>query len=239
MKKIFFIIVLVFIFYPYSSAQKHRAYNEKFLFISAGPAYFLGDTGGYENPFLGIDDISLSNVRYQLSVGFGQLFNDRIGYKIALQYGSYTGKDGEKYPRQYAFNSSILQANIEAQIVFLRGALGNSAFYRLYAFAGGAAAYGMIERTGNLVNPTDPGNLTDFAIAIPLGIGFDVKVSRKITLGTELRSQLFLSDNMEGLSPQSSKSNDMTAAWLFTFAYTIFDKDSRIYRNWSRNCMCE
>jgi hypothetical protein len=74
--------------------RKSSIPNSKSLFFAAaGPAYCFGDIGGsrYEQFLNGLNDWDVLNTRYLLSFGYSQTFKHNLGYKLNIDFGSFTG----------------------------------------------------------------------------------------------------------------------------------------------------
>lgn len=238
MKKtfIFTTVFLSFILSSHAQPYKNRMkdQNEKFIFFAAGPAYLFGDTGGYENIFPYIKDFNPHFIRYELQAGFGQTFYERIGYKAFFQHGNYTGEDGPDFAREYGFDTKTIQINVEAQLIFLKGPFfSTSAYYKAYFSGGIAGSKSYITHTGT----SGLHRLTQNSLSIPLAVGFDLRISPYLSVGTEIRGQYFFNDNIEGLAPKGSKSNDLSAAWLFSISY-YFSNNLSGFRSNTRSCRC-
>jgi hypothetical protein len=206
------------------------------IFATASPAYCFGDIGGshYEQFLNGINDWDFLHTGYFFSLGYSQTFKHNLGYKLNFNYGNFTGNDesSRNEVRKYAFHSHVSTVSLQGEYTFLGGVHSSYYdFYSFYLFAGIGAISSNAEVKKNgvpisdapLDRPYDKIKLNETGAFIPLGIGYKYLITPKLSIGTELCWNYAFTDFIDGISPITSKENDVLVNFSITLSYRFFD----------------
>ena len=183
------------------------------LVFTGGASYLFGDLGG--------SDINFNNVRYQFSLGYRQLFANRLGYRISLHYGLYESTDeGSRFAdiRGYATTSNIFKLTALGEFNVLQSFTARRP-WRVYVYGGVGLAYASINSHGNPVNASF--KASEFAPIIPFGAGFDTWISPNFNIGLEFGWKYAFSNYMDGIRTVGSQNNDILGNISLTFSYRL------------------
>jgi hypothetical protein len=238
MKRSLVIILLLTFIVQFSEAQlwKMRRIEAEAGF---GPSVFFGDIGGFsqgEN-ILGLKDISLSQTRFDLSLGLKYRITSDINARLNLAYGFLHATDtrGSNPERAFEASTSIFEPALIAEYKFIKNQSENSYLFskgRGYGFWGllRSLDFYVFSGIGGLsysVNPNDKlaaTGMTDtggFTAVIPVGFGTTLIYSPDFNFGAELGGRYSFSDNLDGYTSAYSKSNDLYYFLNFTITYKL------------------
>ena len=240
MKKLFLLPFVFFLCSLPASAQTNgvlgtEEFSSGYLCFSAGPVYLFGDIGGaVKNSGFEIADMNLKHVHFLYSLGWRQRFlHNRFGYKIAVQYGSFSGDDKgtRSESRGYAFNTDFFQASLLAEADFVQGYIAEIYPFSLYAYAGaGVISSRRINFTGGKIPPSSASKTSNTVPDFPVGIGFETQLSQKISLGIEAGAVFYFDDYVDGFAAPTY--DDYSGNVMITLSYKVLGGK----RN--RDCKC-
>lgn len=246
MKSSFLVLIFIFCFTSFLSAQEkygllgQSPQNEGSLILGIGPANLLGDAGGaYGFDLKFIRDFKLRDTRVMVSLGFRQRFNQyRFAWKGLFQYGHFVGDDADfrNAGRGYAFESNLAQLSLQGEYNFLQTRFTAPFAFRFYGFTGIGGVYSssVLTKVPSYPRPNDKKKDAEIAAFLPLGVGLELKLSKKLRAGAELYWSYYFSDYLDGLIAVESKSNDALFGLSFYVGYSIFGSDEK--RNQSKCC---
>ena len=200
------------------------------MLSTVGPAFCFGDVGGSpkEQILLGSNDFVLSKTRYLVALGIQQALPSNLVIKATTLFGSFAGTDaGSRHAcRGYSFQTNVLEFSVQGEYIFYGGPYSKSltphAFY-VFAGAGIMTSHAKFSTTPGIgLRDEDMEKSTATAPVFPFGLGYQYRVSDKLTAGVEFGWHSILSDYVDGVTTKHSKNNDVLAMLTFTIAYKIY-----------------
>jgi hypothetical protein len=217
-----FLSILIFFSFPSFSGNDYS-----FSFTAdLGAAYLYGDVAGINRASTAFDDLKPEHIRYMLGGGIRHKINKRFSHKTGFAYGYFVAGERENTRlnyRGYAYTTQIYQLLWQPEFTFLSIQNG-----RAYLFSGTGIAHSSSKPTGSAVRSTDKFRSTEIAALTLFGSGYEMVLSERFSLGTEIVCYYYFSDFVDGISTKFSTSNDVAVAVLFSFSYRIF-KDNGLY----------
>ena len=206
---ILFIIIAMLVLFSgrRANAQSSIDYNWYFN-ANGGATSFFGDVQN--------KDFSFSNLSDQTDFGFGGRLGKYISpvFAIHLQ-GTYTNLKGQKQSHDLKFTSNLTEAQLGVTVNFsnlLGGAKARAvSVYGLTGFGGifftgdtRQLSTGLpVDESENVIST--PGNESQTALIIPVGLGFDFKLAPKWYINLETGLRLINSDKPDGIVSGSHK----------------------------------
>ncbi|MGC3977240.1 MAG: DUF6089 family protein [Paludibacteraceae bacterium] len=207
-----------------------HSYVGSLIVTGIGPAYCFGDIGGSVSDqfLLGANDWDVQFTRYFFSVGFRQEFKGRFGYRLTYYTGHFEGSDKNSRLayRDFAFKNNINVITLQGEYTFFGGSFSDIP-HSLYFFTG----LGIINSTANFQGdkssrPDDRFKDKVTAPVMPVGIGYQYRISERATVGLEFGWHNAFSDFIDGYSSSTSKRDDTISALTLTFSYKLFEKNA-------------
>ena len=219
-KLLFLFSILLFSIQEISAQNRNRHgliggnYNTvSSLVFTGGASYLFGDLGG--------SDTNLDMIRFQTSLGFRHLFDNRLGYRISLHYGLYEATDaGTRDARGYAITSNIFKLTALGEFNLLQSFTTRRP-WRVYVYGGAGLAYASIDSHGNPVTGSASFKASEFAPIIPFGLGFDTWMSPNFSIGLEFGWKYAFSNYMDGIATAGSQNNDILGNISLTLSYRL------------------
>lgn len=225
MKRILLISILFFISHlSFSQAWKVRRFE---IWGGLSVFQFYGDIGGSAsaNNLYGLKDIKLNSTRPGFNIGASFRLEERIYLHGTNTFGflSASDKNSRNSSRDYAFSAIADEISIQG-VVFLikenqnyyysimkkRGGLNKiNRPLSVYVFAGFGGLFYKTFPKDNLVGSPRFDNTQVLTLTAPLGIGAKLAFSPKVSYGVELGARYVFSDQLDGLTTQYSKYNDL------------------------------
>jgi len=205
---------------PSFSTNKHSSLSVN-ISATSGVAYLYGDVAAIKRASSTFEDLRFQHVRYMLGGGIRHKANVFFSHKIGFAYGHFVADEKEDTHlsyRGYAYDVQLYQLWWQPEFTVLR--TKNS---RIYLFSGIGIVHSFAEMTGEPVRPQDTFKESETAALMPVGIGYEVDLSRRFSLGTEVVCYYYFSNYIDGIATKYSKSNDVAGAILFSFSYKIYD----------------
>ena len=171
----------------------------------------------------------INNKLYSLAIH--QAFTKSLALKVGFDYGYYAAYDNKKF----IFYSNLFGFSVrgEFSIFNFRKSFDNS----IYMFLGMGLAIISGENlninTAEAFNNIKPFSPIPF---VPMGLGYKIKVSDRISLGIEGDIHYFISDLIDGYPKPFSYPHDMISNVTLNLKYTILNKKFRTFKS---NCNCE
>jgi hypothetical protein len=192
--------IVLLLFLALNSYFANAQINEAGLFV--GGSNYIGDIGStyYVNP-------------HDLAIGalFKWNISTRYSYRISATISQISGDDSKsdiasRVGRDFNFKNSIKELSAGMEFNFLEFNLHD--FTRPatpYIYSGVSYfSYNNIFFDGN--NAVNSGNHSTFAI--PIAIGFKLKIAQHLVLGAEVGARYTFTDNLDGSNPVKSLKND-------------------------------
>jgi len=206
------------------------------IMLSAfGPAYCFGDPGVLSTKkfFFNVFDFNLLDTRFMYSLGVRHIFPNNVGMKATAYYGTFIGTDeGSLYPaRGYSFKTNVMEFTLQAEYIFLGGPNSKRLNpHTMYVFAGAGIMHSnaILKFENNAIFVPVIGRLNDkiqliaTAPVLPIGLGYQLRLNYRWSLGGEFVYHTVFSDFVDGLQTSGSKNNDALTSISFTFAYKLF-----------------
>ena len=252
-----FKLILLLLLIPAMAFSQDEEYTEsqKRDSSSSNGEWSAGIFVGYSN-YLG-DLVPPTFTFDQANAAFGIFVKNQLSYRFGLRgnlyYGNIDGSDAnyDRNPlRAASFESSVVEVAVRGEFDF-RGkkrnyAEGQSEFTQSgtydkkivpYAFIGLGAAFlspdvqrnatGIANDFVELQELDEQEDFSNTHLAIPLGIGLRIDLSRKLYLGLEWGQRLTFSDYLDGVSLSGDDSdNDLYVMGGVTLGMRFVDKDS-------------
>lgn len=198
-----FLLIAVLILFSgrMANAQSSVDYNWYFN-INAGATSFFGDVQN--------KDFSFSNLSDQTDFGYGGRLGKYISpvFAVHLQ-GAYSNLKGEKQSHDLKFSSKMTEAQLGVTVNFSNLFGGDkSRTVSFYGFTGfGAIFYETDARQLSTGLPVDesenvisnPNNIKETALIIPVGFGIDFKLAPKWYINLESGLRLTNTDKLDGI----------------------------------------
>ncbi len=168
----------------------------------------------------------------------------RFGLKANLYYGTLSGDDANydrNANRGASFESSVVEIAVRGEFDFRKKEnydyqegdteFSQSGSYKKkvipFIFIGAGASFTDPDVTFESSNPPVPEDFSNAHLAIPLGVGLRVDLSRKLYLGLEWGQRITFTDFLDGISnKEGDDNNDIYAMGGLTFGMRFVDKDS-------------
>ena len=237
MKKLLIILAAFALLTPVTDAQlwKLRRFE---VSGGIGTTQFFSDIGGYSNEknVLGLRDFTFKQTRFNINGSLRYRIQEDVSLKFGLVFGLFKGTDvrGENISRGFQVNTLFVEPALTAEYYFIKNKEENSFIFLernetllhsvfasldFYAFTG-IGALGYHVKPNNILEPhiIKTGGLTG---VVPLGLGVTMIYSDKFNFGVEIGGRFTLSDNLDGYTSATSKSNDVYHILNFTFTYKI------------------
>jgi hypothetical protein len=237
MKRSFLALLLICFVVSFTDAQiwKQKRYE---LVVGIGPSFFFGDIGGYSQSknILGIRDITLKQTRFDFNANFKYRITQTVNIRLSLATGLLYATDsrGSNESRGLAATTTIFEPSLIGEYYFIKNKAEDSYLFTkgdkpgfigflksldFYAFTG-------IGGLGYSINPNSKLesigiNKGGFTAVIPVGLGATLVYTPNFNFGVELAGRYSFSDNLDGYSPQYSRSNDVYYFFNFTITYKL------------------
>jgi hypothetical protein len=242
MKRFLFLIILFFILLEVSIGQELWRRQRYEAMVGIGTTQFFGDIGGFskgEN-IIGLKDISLSQTRYNVSVGVKYRILKDLNIRVNLAYGMLNATDarGSNEARGFEAKTSIFEPSLIGEYYFIKSSLGESYLFSSGRSGGGGGLFSAVEcyallGIGGLnynVNRNDKLAAMGlksggFTAVIPVGLGITMLLKPEYNIGLELGGRYAFSDYLDGYTSQHSSSNDVYYFLNVTFTYKIRTND--------------
>ena len=225
MKVKFLSLILMFLIAQNIAAQNKRMnVGVTSLDISYSPLSIL--SGDYNIPIQ--QNLNFTNNK-MYSIGLHQAFSNNLAIKVAFDYGFYNTIENSLM----LFYSNLYGLSIRCEYNFLNfGKIFNNSIY-LFAGAGVTFVSGKSLSTDGVssFNNTNPLSPIPF---VPMGLGYKIKISNRISLGLEADLHYFISDLIDG--KEKSYPHDMVSSLSLNLKYAVFGKN---IRGKVKNCNCE
>jgi hypothetical protein len=233
---IFQILFILFFHLPDAKSQTWKMKRYK-LIGGAGTGHYFGDIGGTsdKNNLLGIKDIDLTQSKFGLHLGLSYKLIERFDVKAGVNFATLSATDAgsRNAGRNASFKSPILEPYIQGNFIILqhkrkggsgrifnnRGLLTRYALYEFYLFGGiGGVSFNpkTIAPPGRVAN-----GYSKFAVATPMGIGFNYTISSSLQIGFETGMRLTTTDYLDGFYSPFSKHNDVYYFSSITINYLV------------------
>ncbi len=238
MKRLFLISIVLFIsLSSFSQAWKVRRFE---VWGGLSVLQFYGDIGGSAsaNNLYGLKDIKLNSTRPGFNIGVSFRLEERIYLHGTNTFGflSASDKNSRNSTRGYAFSAIANELSIQGVIFLIkenqnyyysimkkRGGLNRvNRPLSVYVFAGlGGLFYKTIPKD-NLVGSPRLDNSQTLTLTAPVGLGAKLAFSPKVSYGVELGARYVFSDQLDGLTTQFSKHNDLYYIINFKVIYRLY-----------------
>jgi len=237
MKRLIFILLVTLIFLPDSDAQlwKYKRFQGSGYL---GTSQFFGDVGGFsigENT-VGLKDVTLKQTRFTVGASVKYWVVEDATVRGGVTYTMVHGTDvrGSNTNRGFINTTSVFEPTIGGEYYFVRnkarnsylflqsGRLSSTSLLKLidvYATVNfGAAIFNV---TPNEVLEPRMGKDSGVAFSLPVGVGANLVLSSKISIGTEMLLHSTFTDYLDGYTSQYSARNDMFYTWVLSFNYSF------------------
>ena len=215
--------ILSFLFLLFFSlqlfAQISFSTREYSVSISATPgaAYLYGDVAGINRVSSTFGDLKFQHIRYMLGGGVRHKVNKIFSHKVGFAYGRFVADEKEDTHlsyRGYAYDVQLYQLWWQPELTLLRTKNSGT-----YLFSGIGIAHSSSKMTGAPVRPQDRFKGSETAALTPFGIGYEVALSPRFSLSTEVVCYYYYSNFIDGVATEYSRSNDVVGAVLLSFSY--------------------
>ena len=237
------ILVLFLILPVLGFSQKWKLARTEII-GGVGTVNYFGDIGGAESADASaISDLDINTTRPNFALGLRYRIEDKATVRGNFTYAMFKGSDEKSLnaARNYTFKTNFFEVTgyfeywilPEKQIVqystmTLRDGLRKfNQSFSLYVFAGLGAAYFKPIAEDNFVNSTRFVDDKNFALVLPVGLGFKYPLSAENFIGFELSGRLTTTDYIDGFSPEKSETKDMYYFSLLYVTHKIKPKKSR------------
>jgi hypothetical protein len=200
------------------------------LTASAGAAYLYGDVAGIERVSSIFTDLKFQDVRYMIGGGVRHTPNKYFSHKLGFAYGYFTANEKEdtrSSNRGYAYKAQLWQLWWQPELTLFR-----TKNTKTYTYTGIGVVHSSSRMTGAPIRPADTFKGSEVAALMPFGVGYEVALSRRISLGAEVVCYYYFSDFIDGITTPFSRSNDAVGAVLLSFSYKIFKDHRQRYYYW-------
>lgn len=124
--------------------------------------------------------------------------------------------------RNFAYSNRINEFSLQGEYTFFGGSFADSS-HSLYLYAG----FGVINSASNFQGdkasrPDDNFKDNVTAPVLPVGVGYQYRIGKNITVGAEFGWHYAFSDYLDGYSSSTSKRDDTLSALTLTFTYKLF-----------------
>lgn len=206
MKKLLLILSWSLIIIPVFSQKEFS------LILGGGLNKMSGDIGG-DN----FNSLLKNDLGGGFSLGIRYTLPSHLGFRIFGDYSKYNGKDNELYngERILSFKSNVASFGGQLEYIIIGNSYTqNNKPHSLYLFGGGNTAFSKAVLD-------DQTKVSENAGALFLGAGYQYRLSQSISLGTEAKQILFLSDKIDGFykSVAGNQNQDTAFDLKITISY--------------------
>lgn len=149
-----------------------------------------------------------------------------MAYKILFQRFEYGREDKNDKENKYSFNSNFNQ--ISAKLVANIYKLNTPKFSAVYLDIGIGYLYGTAIKNNHQIAPKDTVFTTNNSLkvfSLPIGVGYKINLSRKLSLSVEPEMNYFFSGKIDGKEESGSIwPQDIGTSISFTLSYRLFDR---------------
>lgn len=228
-EKVVFISVIIVIFSCFRSYSQrwelmeslNKTTSSKNLTVGFTPfAYAFGDVGSHTiQQQLSYEAGGLT---YAFTLGYKQIYSNRLGYRINYVNALYRGKDNPKdINRDYSFKSNVNEFHLMAEYVFL----GDPIYYTgsrhtLSALVGIGLIHSNIDFNGD-IKPGTKVKDSNIGFQVPVGLSYQFRVGKRASLGADFMWEFNFTDYVDGISTQNKENYDILSYLMLTFTYQI------------------
>ena len=188
---------------------------------------YFGDIGGWsgDNNWYGIRDLNIARSRPGISAGIRHIPLNYIAFNGSMVAGWLSGSDhGGKNPeRGYVFNTVFIEPSIRTEFLAVRdrplfgrrvnrrGLVRNYATFSAYFFGGVGAAFYHVMPNELLAErqQRDGIEYSPVTVVLPAGLGVKLGIRNYTDVGLEVGGRYALNDYVDGLTTDTSTSNDI------------------------------
>lgn len=239
MRKNLLCIIILVSFSAFESMAQSWRKSPWEVMLGFGSSTFFGDIGGtaYENNWLGLRDIRLSNNRPSINGGLRYFFSNQLAGRVGLSVSMLSDTDigSRNEARDLAFTTIIAEPALIGEFFILRyfgfgvprlnrrGLLKNFATLSAYVFTGLGGVLFFVSPNDKLkqlqgLRGIDHGF---FTVSLPLGAGIKVGIANNFDIGLEIGGRYSFSDYLEGYSSPFSKASDIYYLTHLSIIYRI------------------
>lgn len=232
MKKVAALFCFVFFSLGIAKAQYEMDFG-----INLGGANYLGEIGGYDGeaqPF--ILDMNIQQTQFAVGGFYRYTFSRNIAAKVSLNFLRIEGADSlsrapARVGRNLSFRTDIFEAILTGEYNFytmsdISRRSRQRIDFKAYAFAGIGAIYyvpyGQFNNEWYSLRPLQTEGkqnaYDEIALVVPLGVGADFTVNRKLRFGMEIGYRFSTTDYLDDVSTRYAKDEDLPFAESFIFA---------------------
>jgi len=226
MKRVFFLLILIYFSFSYIVAQRWKAERNTLVF-GVGTTHFLGDLGGGAEDaahFFGVRDINFDKTRPYITAKFRYRVLEEVAVKAGISWGIISGSDetsgseGRRL-RNLSFTSNIWEFNVQGEYYFVKeksnprysfSSLSSIRNFSAYVFTGITVVYfnpkAEYEGVKYALQPLgtegqgigdNPDKYSRIAIGWPIGLGAKYNLNRQLAIGLEISNTYTTSDYMD------------------------------------------
>ncbi len=234
-------LILLFLFFSIIISGNSQAWKNKRIELWGGVCVFqyFGDIGGSadESSWFGLKDIRLKSSRPGFNIGVGYRLTDRVYAYGSSSFGFFaaTDKGAVNSARNFTFHSVANEFSIQGvyylirenqnyyySIMKMRGGLKKvNQPVSVFIFTGFGGVFSKPFAEDNLIDNPQFSDKSTFALTFPFGVGAKLNFTPELSFGVDLGARFVLSDQLEGLTTQFSKHNDLYYVLNFKAIYRL------------------
>lgn len=232
-------LVLVFLMLSVSvEAQRWKLRRYEASLGIAGTNFFsdVGKSIDDQNLIKNFKTVQLQTTRPGFTFGLRYKISGDMAAKFNLAYGFLLGMDGGNLDiRDYVMSTTIIEPSLQFEYYLLpesrsryssalfnrRGMINNYSRVYIYLFGGAGGTYYNAQAREGIEEDDRFTEGTGFAPVFPVGIGLKLSIDAVWSIGFEYGRRFTFTDNLDGITTQSSQNNDIYDFAVFKAIYKV------------------
>ncbi len=234
----------------FSGNSQNWKYQRYEIYGGISVFQYYGDIGGSadKSNMLGLKDISLKSNRPGINFGVIYRVSERVYLHGSNIFGLFAQTDAgsRNSSRNFTFTTIADELTVQGSYYFikenknynyfnidLRGGFKNlKKIISAYAFTGAGALFFKASPKDDLDGSPRFDGSKSMTLAFPVGVGFKLNYTPKLSFAAEIGARLTLTDYLDGVTSSFSKHNDFYYIINFKMLYRLKDVKRRFVRRY-------